>query len=65
MSRLEAIEEYQKALKLGQKEVRECQAKGRSVNPEVLHQVRTFATTFVSTLWLCLLTPIAHLRSRV
>ena len=39
MSRLEAIEEYQKALKLGQKEVRECQAKGRSVNPEVLHQV--------------------------
>ncbi len=39
MSRLEAMEEYAKALKLGQKEVRECQAKGRSVNPEVLHQV--------------------------
>ena len=39
MSRLEAIEEYAKALKLGQKEVRECQAKGRSTNPEVLHQV--------------------------
>ena len=39
MSRLEAIEEYQKALKLGQKEVRECQARGRSTNPEVLHQV--------------------------
>lgn len=39
MSRLEAIEEYAKALKLGQKEVRECQAKGRPVNPEVLHQV--------------------------
>ena len=39
MSRLEAMEEYAKALKLGQKEVRECQAKGRSINPEVLHQV--------------------------
>ena len=39
MSRLEAIEEYAKALKLGQKEVRECQARGRSTNPEVLHQV--------------------------
>ena len=39
MSRLEAIEEYAKALKLGQKEVRECQSKGRPVNPEVLHQV--------------------------
>ena len=39
MSRLEAMEEYQKALKLGQKEVRECQARGRSTNPEVLHQV--------------------------
>ena len=39
MSRLEAMEEYQKALKLGQKEVRDCQAKGRPVNPAVLHQV--------------------------
>ena len=39
MSRLEAMEEYAKALKRGQKEVRECQARGRSVNPEVLHQV--------------------------
>ena len=39
MSRLEAIEEYQKALKLGQKEVRECQSKGRPTNPAVLHQV--------------------------
>ena len=39
MSRMEALEEYAKALKLGQKEVRECQAKGRPVNPEVLHQV--------------------------
>ena len=39
MSRLEAVEEYAKALKLGQKEVRECQARGRSVNPEVLHQL--------------------------
>ena len=39
MSRLEAIEEYAKALKLGQKEVREYQAKGRNINPEVLDQV--------------------------
>ena len=39
MNRLEAVEEYAKALKLGQKEVRDCQAKGRPVNPEVLHQV--------------------------
>ena len=39
MNRSEAMEEYQKALKLGQKEVRECRAKGRSVNPEVLQQV--------------------------
>ena len=39
MSRLEAIEEYAKALKQGQKEVRECQARGRSVNPAVLHQL--------------------------
>ena len=39
MSRMEAMEEYAKALKLGQKEVRECQQKGRPVNPEVLHQV--------------------------
>ena len=39
MSRLEAMEEYAKALKLGQKEVRECQARGRSVNPAVLHQL--------------------------
>ena len=39
MSRLEAIEEYQKALKLGQKEVRECQSRGKPVNPAVLHQV--------------------------
>ncbi len=39
MSRLEAIEEYAKALKLGQKEVREAQAKGKPVNPAVLHQV--------------------------
>ena len=36
---LEAMEEYAKALKRGQKEVRDCQARGRSVNPEVLHQV--------------------------
>ena len=39
MNRSEAVEEYAKALKLGQKEVRDCQAKGRPVNPEVLHQV--------------------------
>ena len=39
MSRLEAMEEYAKALKLGQKEVRECRAKNRPVNPEVLHQL--------------------------
>ena len=39
MSRLEAMEEYQKALKLGQREVRECQSKGRPINPAVLHQV--------------------------
>ena len=39
MNRSEAVEEYAKALKLGQKEVRECRAKGRPVNPEVLHQV--------------------------
>ncbi len=39
MSRIEAMEEYAKALKLGQKEVRDCQARGRSVNPAVLHQV--------------------------
>ena len=39
MSRSEALEEYGKALKLGQKEVRERQARGRSTNPEVLDQV--------------------------
>lgn len=39
MNRSEAVEEYAKALKLGHKEVRDCQAKGRPVNPEVLHQV--------------------------
>ena len=39
MSRLEATEEYGKALKLGQKEARECRAKGHPVNPEVLHQL--------------------------
>ena len=39
MSRTEAMEEYAKALKLGQKEVRECRAKNRPVNPEVLHQL--------------------------
>ena len=39
MSRLQAMEEYQKALKLGQKEVRECQLRGRPVNPEVLDQL--------------------------
>ena len=39
MSRLEAMEEYAKALKLGQKEVRDCQARGKPVNPAVLHQV--------------------------
>ena len=39
MSRLEAIEEYAKALKLGQKEVRDCQAKGKPTNPAVLHQI--------------------------
>ena len=39
MNRLEAMEEYQKALKLGQKEVRECQLKGRPANPAVLHQL--------------------------
>ena len=39
MSRLEAMEEYQKALKLGQREVRECQSRGRPANPAVLHQV--------------------------
>ena len=37
--RAEAMEEYQKALKLGQKEARECQLKGKPVNPEVLHQL--------------------------
>ena len=35
----EAAEWYSKALKLGQKEARECQQKNRPVNPEVLHQV--------------------------
>ena len=39
MSRSEALEEYGKALKLGQKEVRERQARGRSTNPEVLDQI--------------------------
>ena len=39
MSRLEAMEEYTKALKLGQKEVRECQAKDKPVNPAVLQQL--------------------------
>ncbi len=39
MSRLEAMEEYAKALKQGLKEARECQQKNRPVNPEVLHQV--------------------------
>ena len=39
MSRLVATEEYAKALKLGQKEVRECRAKDRPTNPAVLHQL--------------------------
>ena len=39
MIRTEALEEYAKALKLGLKEARECQAKNLSPNPEVLHQV--------------------------
>ncbi len=39
MSRLEATEEYLKALKLGQKEVREYHAKGKPTNPAVLHQI--------------------------
>ena len=39
MSRSEAMEEYQKALKLGLKEVRECQSRGRPANPAVLHQL--------------------------
>ena len=39
MSRSEAMEEYQKALKLGLKEVRECQSRGRPTNPAVLHQL--------------------------
>ncbi len=39
MSRLEATEEYLKALKLGQKEARECQARGKPVNPAVLQQI--------------------------
>ena len=39
MIRLEAMEEYAKALKAGQKAARECQQKGRPTNPEVLHQV--------------------------
>ena len=39
MSRQEAMEEYTKALKLGQKEVRECQLKGKPVNPAVLQQI--------------------------
>jgi len=39
MSRSEAMEEYQKALKLGQKEAREAQSRDRSPNPEVLYQV--------------------------
>ena len=39
MSRMEALEEYAKALKLGQKEARECQQKNRPVNPEVLYHV--------------------------
>ena len=39
MSRMEALEEYAKALKLGQKEARECQQQNRPVNPEVLYHV--------------------------
>ncbi len=39
MSRLEVIDEYSKALKLGQKEVREVAAKGKPTNPAVLHQI--------------------------
>ena len=39
MSRLEAMEEYTKALKLGQKEVRECQLREKPVNPAVLEQL--------------------------
>ena len=39
MSRMEAMEEYAKALKLGQKEARECQQQNRPVNPEVLYHV--------------------------
>ena len=39
MSRLEASEEYAKALKLGQKEAREYQSRGLSPNPEVLHEI--------------------------
>ena len=39
MSRLEAMEEYAKALKLGQKEVRECQHRDKPINPGVLQQL--------------------------
>ena len=39
MSRIEAMEEYAKALRLCQKEARELQQKDHPVNPEVLHQV--------------------------
>ena len=38
MSRLEAVEEYVKAQKLGMKEVRDCQSRDLSVNPAVLQQ---------------------------
>lgn len=38
MSRMEAVEEYAKALKLGLKEVRECQQKNLPANPKVLDQ---------------------------
>ena len=36
MKRLEAVEEYAKALKEGQREYKECLQKGREVNPAVL-----------------------------
>ena len=39
MSRLEAMEEYAKALKLGKAEVRECQQAGKPVNPDVLQNI--------------------------
>ena len=49
MSRLEAMEEYAKALKLGQKEVRDCQAKGKPTTDDVADEIAANLQALVGT----------------